>query len=931
MRDGDASLRALKARAKEVSSKAVADEVANMLRLVSTTPHEPPTKESATLLEVVAHRTQVLEPLLASAVALLTVHKAMGRHGVRRIRTPPPIHNLERAIKALVTRAAVIEVSQMVERIDAVINVDDESMASFSERVKFMAQTVEPLIAEATTCIRNRSRIALVAANDKVSKRTQRLVLVTSEVSSSAAHDPLGPQQPIAPPESAFSEAAKAIMDDAWKEASQVSVYRQISGNSEKDERQEAGLIKSAPGRVTTRGDASSSVERESSGDWRVESVRSEDKWASDTSREGQDEEISSDPRSGPVIDVYRNLRRKHSDDDDDQEENGDAFFDALEEDVSLEEVVLPLGRNVSAVDAGNALNSLCKRADDVAARAVLFAKDQLTRASKLAEDPQSSFLPLEQLRQALVDDLPELHKEITSALRSACTVQHVPKGDGIQWKPVKAVLSRMPSRHVADVQQQLAALNKAIESRKRTLQLREEIRATTDAEVGGGGQLDHMALTDGLVVACRGIRDLKNELIKLVGKTRLNDVPEYAALQPRLVALQSLVKAKAATADVLLAARVSKAHGVEFLVRWQNSLRVDDSWEDAKLPFDASLVEALARRCQLTRLVRMRLRHATKSAFAPVKPGASAVKNTKHSTALLENGKLEPQFNKPAQLPWAAPLEMDSDDELGDELAQFMASTEKKAKVWAPPMQQLGGFHLEPVLPGVPGTNIIFSHGSIISFKGAAIVNAANTGCIGGAGVDGAINEAGGKALRRARRALPIVKAPLVRCETGDAKMTTSGDLQCTFVIHAVGPNYHSASQADEGKFDELLYSAYLAALREARAKDLPDLAFSLISSGIYCAQKPLRDVLAIGLLALIGGAYANLREVHLAAFTAQETEVLRGVMEEYQERGEAGLLDGLAQEVHDIHTSTVREATRTGRWPSLVSRPSSLGATKA
>ena len=58
----------------------------------------------------------------------------------------------------------------------------------------------------------------------------------------------------------------------------------------------------------------------------------------------------------------------------------------------------------------------------------------------------------------------------------------------------------------------------------------------------------------------------------------------------------------------------------------------------------------------------------------------------------------------------------------------------------------------------------IIVAKGSVISFTGAAIVNAANTGCIGGSGVDGAINEAGGRALRQARKALPIVRAPFVR-----------------------------------------------------------------------------------------------------------------------------------------------------------------------
>lgn len=75
-------------------------------------------------------------------------------------------------------------------------------------------------------------------------------------------------------------------------------------------------------------------------------------------------------------------------------------------------------------------------------------------------------------------------------------------------------------------------------------------------------------------------------------------------------------------------------------------------------------------------------------------------------------------------------------------------------------------------------------------------IVNAANEGCLGGSGVDGAIHKAAGKNLVKACSNLPIVDGKdqryhkKCRCPTGEARITKGYDL-CPLVIHAVGPRY--------------------------------------------------------------------------------------------------------------------------------------------
>lgn len=116
------------------------------------------------------------------------------------------------------------------------------------------------------------------------------------------------------------------------------------------------------------------------------------------------------------------------------------------------------------------------------------------------------------------------------------------------------------------------------------------------------------------------------------------------------------------------------------------------------------------------------------------------------------------------------------------------------------------------------------------------------------------AVSNAGGDELMEARRALPCLQKGgsrgFIRCRTGDSRTTIAGEMACEWVIHAVGPNYRFHD--DFAPADALLYSAYCSAMREAREKRLPDVAFSLLSAGIFRGDRDLRDVLALGILAV-------------------------------------------------------------------------------
>ena len=183
-------------------------------------------------------------------------------------------------------------------------------------------------------------------------------------------------------------------------------------------------------------------------------------------------------------------------------------------------------------------------------------------------------------------------------------------------------------------------------------------------------------------------------------------------------------------------------------------------------------------------------------------------------------------------------------------------------------------------------GAWLVVSQGSVVAFQGDALVNAANNRCLGGGGVDGAVNDAGGWKLEDARWALPVVSPPNVRCRTGDAVATVGGDLAVEHVIHAVGPDYRDYDEDSDG--DAALRSAYAAAMRVAQQLEVTTLAFALISASIYRAHRPLLAVLRVAVRAVREGAYTGLREVHLVGFTAAELKVLLAAAE--AEAGEGG-----------------------------------------
>jgi O-acetyl-ADP-ribose deacetylase (regulator of RNase III) len=124
--------------------------------------------------------------------------------------------------------------------------------------------------------------------------------------------------------------------------------------------------------------------------------------------------------------------------------------------------------------------------------------------------------------------------------------------------------------------------------------------------------------------------------------------------------------------------------------------------------------------------------------------------------------------------------------------------------------------------------TKLCLIQGDITLQDTEAIVNAANSRLLGGGGVDGAIHRAGGpKILEECKK----IRAKQGGCPTGQAVITTGGNLKARFVIHTVGPVWSGGNKSE----DALLRNAYLNSLKIARESGVTSLSFPSISTGVY------------------------------------------------------------------------------------------------
>jgi O-acetyl-ADP-ribose deacetylase (regulator of RNase III) len=160
-----------------------------------------------------------------------------------------------------------------------------------------------------------------------------------------------------------------------------------------------------------------------------------------------------------------------------------------------------------------------------------------------------------------------------------------------------------------------------------------------------------------------------------------------------------------------------------------------------------------------------------------------------------------------------------------------------------------------------INATTVSLHRGDITRQDTDAIVNAANSGLLGGGGVDGAIHRAGGPAILEECKQIRQMQGT---CAPGQAVITGGGNLKARHVIHAVGPIWRNGNTNEA----ETLASAYRISLSIAADNGLKTIAFPSISTGAYGYPVDQAAQVAIAAVQEFCASDTSLTEVRFVLF---------------------------------------------------------------
>jgi len=172
-------------------------------------------------------------------------------------------------------------------------------------------------------------------------------------------------------------------------------------------------------------------------------------------------------------------------------------------------------------------------------------------------------------------------------------------------------------------------------------------------------------------------------------------------------------------------------------------------------------------------------------------------------------------------------------------------------------------------IMPG----KIELIKGDITKVNADVIVNAANSSLMGGGGVDGAIHRAGGHAILEECR---MIVARQGGCKTGEAVITTGGNLAAKYVIHTVGPVWNGGKKNEP----ELLAACYQNSMKLAVEYKLSSIAFPNISTGIYGYPKERAAGIALDVVTEFLEQNNSIMKLYFVCFDEENYQLYRSMM---------------------------------------------------
>lgn len=182
------------------------------------------------------------------------------------------------------------------------------------------------------------------------------------------------------------------------------------------------------------------------------------------------------------------------------------------------------------------------------------------------------------------------------------------------------------------------------------------------------------------------------------------------------------------------------------------------------------------------------------------------------------------------------------------------------------------------------------------------AIVNAANTDLARGGGVCGLIFKAAGiKEMEEACQKLGPISV-------GEAAMTPGFNLPSKFVIHAAGPVYRKHELKES---ERLLRLTYLSSLKLAKETGMNNVAFPLISSGIY--GYPKDEALKVATSVIKGFLAHNEMDVYLVVYDKKSfviSQDLLGEVKSYLDENYVSVNRRFRRDLLDVELVTLKSA---------------------